>query len=222
MLSKRGDATAAISVGSAGTNLHAAVAVSDHVAILASGHYANNSIAGKWRYRSHRAAELGVGYFQKKNKMYFEVFGGVGLGKGYARDSTFEFFFDSSVPKIFSGEYVRYFLQPSIGRGGHVVEGAITTRFSVLSFSSLNYSRNDIEENVSGRARVFLEPAFTFRVYPGGGQMFISTQVGTCLFLNERFEEGSEYNDPFEYSAFQMSVGVGVKFGKKPKASAEQ
>jgi hypothetical protein len=218
MLSRRGEVMTSISMGTAGTNLQAAVAVTNHFGILASGHYANNAIAGQWRYRSHRSAELGLGYFQKNNKLYFEIFGGVGVGKGYAQDSTFEFIFGGSVPKISSGEYVRFFMQPSIGLGGHVVEGAVTARLSVLSFSTLAFSRGGIAENPSTNPRVFFEPAFTFRIYPGGGKGFISTQAGVSTLLNERrVNDSVDETDSFEYAAFQMSVGVGIRFGKKSK-----
>jgi hypothetical protein len=219
MLTKRGEVFASGSMGSAGTNVQVAVAVTDHFAIAASGHYANNSIKREWRYREHRAAEIGLGYFQKKGKSNFEIFGGVAQGNGYARDSTFEFFFAASVPKITSGDYTRFFIQPAFGLSGRFVEGALTSRFSALAFSSLNYSLNNVSEPISKRPRLFFEPAFTFRAYPGGNNMFISYQVGAAIFLDGRNDND---DDPFfEFSPFQTSIGIGIRFGKKTDASTK-
>ncbi|RAW03269.1 hypothetical protein DQQ10_04070 [Pseudochryseolinea flava] len=212
MLSKQGDAIASVSSGISGTGVQGAIAATNHFAFTASGMYADNSIDNEGEFRKHKAIEFGFGYF-RKGRAHFDIFGGMGWAKGEATIQTWGLLSDS-YEKQFSGEYKKYFLQSSLGLSRRYVEGAISTRLTAIRFSTLHYAEEGESIWVTKKPRVFFEPAFTFRVFPGARKFFFVGQASLSLFMNKKDEMIYDDDYNFRYEPLHLSVGAGFKFGR--------
>ena len=213
MLSQRGEFNGSISAGTSGFNLQTAYALGNHVGVMANFMTANSEHGNSTSTRRHKSGDIGVGYFLRKG-VAFEIYGGVGMGKGTGSDST-DFLGLGPVPRKMSGEYNRYFIQPSIGLYKHGFEGAFTLRFSALDFKDLHYRLDGEQHQISQRTRYMFEPALTTKFYPYDQRFYISTQFGICALMNEESQTEMGNSTEIEFEPLQFSLGVGVKLGRK-------
>ena len=211
MFSQKGEFNGSIGTGISGANVQSAYAITNHLGVMANYLYANNKSSDQFHYRKHRLGEFGIGYYQHKEKLFFETFAGFGWGKGYGQDSIT--LFTQSVKRT-KGSYERIFVQPSIGVDYGIFAVAVTFRLSRLNFSTLEYSENDVNLYISGKPRYFLESAITGRIYPRRRNIYFYAQMGFAHLLNP---EGSEDDDLLDYSRAQLSVGMGIRLRKQNK-----
>ena len=86
-------------------DFQSAVSVNDHLGFMGNYSFINN--APKFQY--HRFGEAGIGYYDNTGKRYFEIFTGIGKGRG---ETGFRDKFIIPGPGPIS--YLRYFVQPAV------------------------------------------------------------------------------------------------------------
>lgn len=169
-------------------DLQAAVAVSDHIGIIANGYYQNYK--GDNNYKHNGAmGELGLGYFvNTENNLVMETFIGAGLGQVHKQEQ-----FTNSVNNTYMASFdanaAKAFVQSNLGYRSKFFDVAFTPKFSFVKysiFSQTNYTQNQLKEDYLDNNRltnplyVFAEPAITVR----GGYKFIKLQAQYGLTLN--------------------------------------
>lgn len=184
LLKERGE----VKINATPTDLQAAVAVTDHIGLMANGFY--KGWKGDNQYDHHGGmGELGIGYFKNfGNHLVFENYIGGGAGQVYKQEQFTDRFGNPYVGK-FNANAGRAFIQPGIGLRSRFVDLAFTPRFSFVkytSFSSDNYPADELRKNYLENDRlttplfIFAEPAVTLRL----GYKFIKLQAQYGLTLN--------------------------------------
>jgi hypothetical protein len=182
---------------STGGNLQTAVAVSDHIGIMAGGFLVNTSYENEFDLSEEEdetckghLIELGAGYFETMNStskfdFILEAYGGMGFGK-YDNTTEVPGSFDPSTSDNYYARnvsYQRYFIQPSFGLKSDYFEFAVSMRLA-----GLNYTKYEIEydephlplENIS----LLFEPAITLRA--GFDFVKMQAQFGFSFNLNNQ------------------------------------
>ncbi len=214
-----------------GYDLQGAIAVTNNIAIQGSyfsrreKSYGNSYNADTSTVRYKRSMyEFGAGYFtsiHKKQKVFFQVFAGVGFGKLGITDIGSDF---NGTPfnRFYNSDIRKYYLEPAIiFRNKEVFAASLSTRFSVIDFKnvrtdySLEEKQNYHLDSLNRFATVFFEPAFVnsygFNKLPG---LRIEYQLGLSLAL-----------DPdaiMDYRPFNFSLGLVFDIGKLIKGPAEK
>jgi len=125
LLSEKGDVTASAHLGTAGLDIQAAGAVTNHIGLMA-----NTSFIFNQNDHQHNFVELGTGYFTKIGTSgRFETYGGLGFAS-YLRDKNTS----PDIIETVKGTYIRAFISPSIGASSEVFQGSLTTRLVALRF----------------------------------------------------------------------------------------
>ena len=113
--------------------------------------------------------EFGAGYFtpiDKKGRIHFQAFGGVGFGKVTINDNGRD---NNQLPyaRFFDANLTKFYAEPAVTfKSSEVFAASLSTRFSVIKFSNTktNYAQAEKEEfhldSISRNAIVFFEPAF--------------------------------------------------------------
>lgn len=169
-------------------NLQLAVAVTDHIGIMANGFYRGHTADNNYRHRGG-LAEVGAGYFHNfNNQVVVETFAGIGLGNVYKQE-TFKDSTNTAYLAQFRANATRFFIQPGIGYSHRFFDLAFTPRFSFVkyaNFSSENYREQDLKRDFLDNGQltrsmyVFAEPAITVRV----GYKFVKLQAQYGVTLN--------------------------------------
>jgi hypothetical protein len=183
MLSKAGEFQGSLSFGS-GYNAQAAVAVTDNVALMANGMFASDRNGSNGNVNSFFLWEGGIGYYHNSSSnFYFDVFGGYGKGRTYAKDSVFTIHpttlngFDKYIS---SGDFNRFFIQPSFGWKLKHFHGAIAYRISMVNFTSAENLGKPV--SIGGTA-AFFEPAFVAK-FPFD-KVVLQVQAGITTPINK-------------------------------------
>ena len=207
MLSKAGEFQGSVSFGS-GYNVQTAVAVTNNVALMANGMFASSreSVFGtSGNINSYSLWEGGIGYYHNAtNNFYFDFFAGFGKGKSYAKDSAFAIHpvtLNGNDKYIYSGDFNRFFLQPSFGWKLKHFHGAIAYRISMVNFTGAENLGKPI--SIGGTA-AFFEPAVVAK-FPFD-KMVLNVQVGITTPVNK----GDLY---FDYVPLTVSTGIGIRLG---------
>ncbi len=204
MLSKAGEVQGSVSFGS-GYNGQAAVAVTNNVAIMANGMFASNREGVSGNVNSYSLWEGGIGYYHNaSNNFYFDFFGGFGKGRTYAKDSVFAIHpltLNGYDKHISSGDFNRFFIQPSFGWKLKHFHGAIAYRISMVNFTSAENLGKPV--SIGGTA-AFFEPAFVAK-FPFD-KLVLNVQMGITTPINK----GDLY---FDYIPFTVSTGIGIRIG---------
>lgn len=211
LMQYKGDASVSIST----TNLQAAYAVSDHLAVMGNVYFRQNSWENSpdsnntmvWDYQANRfLGEAALGYYQSLGKDgVFEVYGGGGLG-------SIRFTLDDQNP-AFSKEYqasmVKAFIQPDIGYKSEYFDAVFSTRLSYIGFSNVdttNYTPaglvSDNLFNLDKHPYFFVEPAITLRF----GYRFIKAYAQGILAAKLNQED-------INYRSFGINVGIELDLG---------
>lgn len=212
-------------------NAQAAFAVSDNIAIMASGQFVyRNAFYGSegdednvFDRNVHGGAfEGGLGYFKafgSKNRAVFDVYGGLGTGGFNTLDKSY---YDASNPtntedyKLRS-RFAKGFIQPSFGIVHPVVEAIFSTRFSVVNFYGLtagNLARGADSTHsgafyqIGSKPRFFYEPAITFRV----GYKYVKFQMQLSAAACMNAAPGTHFNDYFQ--PVNLNLGASINIAK--------
>ncbi|MCW3071026.1 MAG: hypothetical protein JWO44_916 [Bacteroidetes bacterium] len=171
------------------SNLQLAVAVTDHVGIIANGFY--KTYEGK-EYYSHSGhmGELGFGYFSPlKNNLVFETYVGGGMGS-VSKKVTYTNSDNAEITNSFSAKGARAFIQPGIGYSNKYFDAAFTPRFTFVKytrFSSTGFGEDELSGDYLDKGRIlngfytFAEPAFTVRL--GYKYLKLQGQYGLTMKL---------------------------------------
>jgi len=216
-----------------GYDLQGAIAVTDHIAVQGNyysrrekgytGSYSGDSSVVRYK---RSMLEVGAGYFtsiNKKNKIYFQVFAGVGLGAMDLTDIGRDFN-GSIYNRFYDAKYTKYYLEPAIiFRNKDLFAASLSTRVSLISFRNIktDYSADERIEYKLDRLdqynTVFFEPAFVnsfgFKKLPG---VKIEYQVGFSLALDANTD-----GQLLDYRPFNFSIGLAFDIGKLIRGTAK-
>jgi hypothetical protein len=184
LLKERGE----IKINVTSNDLQAAVAVTDHIGIMANGYYKNYESDNNYRHNGGMG-ELGIGYLLNSddNNLVMETYIGGGLGKVHKQEQ----FTDAPAPYMasFNVNAAKGFIQSNLGYRSKYFDVALTPKFSFVkysNFSQSNYSDDELKDDYLNNNRltdplfVFAEPAITVR----GGYKFIKVQAQYGVTLN--------------------------------------
>lgn len=204
---------------STGGNIQTAVALSDHISIMAGGfhvktEYTNEFDSDKQEVSKGYLVELGAGYFDafnvsSKMNLVLETYGGMGFGK-YDNSTRVPSYFDynSAWTDYYArnASYQRYFIQPSLGLKSAYFEFALSARFAGLTYT--NYTVDyDAPELPLDNWSLLLEPGITLRA--GFKNVKIQSQIGLSLNLN---------NPDLIQEHFYFSLGLYFNIGPEDPA----
>ncbi len=188
-------------INGSGFDVNTGVAVSDHVAIIANGAYAQTGDSESEDYQSHRFGEVGVGYFSDTGtNLRTEIFGGYGIGEATSVD---EYIFFTTNSERTTGHYNRMFVQGNMGwsPGNFQLGGAF--RFSYVTFTEFETTSSSY---TNSRSATFAEPTFFLK---GGDDIKFNLQAGLNLPMQESIA--------FDYRFLHLTLGLGVKIGGRKK-----
>jgi len=196
-----------------GFDLQGAVAITNNFAIQAQ--YFNrterngsnfDSTAVKYK---RKLTEFGIGYYKsmhRRDKVMFQVFGGVGLGTFSFTDNG-KYANNVFYLRNHQADVLKIYFQPAFQfRPRENFALSISTRFSIIKFSHVktNYTQVELEEyrlnNIAINNHAFWEPAFTntfgFDKLPG---VKFEYQFGASLRVSEA---------PIDHHSFNFSAGI--------------
>ncbi|SEW56520.1 hypothetical protein [Chitinophaga arvensicola] len=220
------------------SNLQAAFAITDHIAVMANGQYlwgfsyadpGNNfrDDDGILHDNNTRGGlvEGAVGFFQpigSAKKAVFDVY--AGYGSGHFKTLTGEYKSDNAVLNdyVIQNRFSKVFVQPSFGFVHRVVEAAFSSRFSFINFYDSNIGMKAFENQATEQSKymkiydksvVFYEPAFTVRVgykyVKFQAQLQFSTALNRNSFYNNNtYDYNNSFNEYFQPVNFNMGVAV--------------
>ncbi len=194
----------------AGIDLQGAASVSNHIGVMGNYNYVNRNTAdaNDTDYIKHKFWEGAVGYYENSEKISYEIFGGYGRGEGTSYGS-YSWFGSTKINA--TGTYQRFFIQPSIGNNKSIFNWIVSTRISYVDFEKFAY---DNQVALYDSPVLFLEPAFTGRIHFGQSPIYTQFQTG--------FSFTTQGETVFDYQPFQLSFGIGLRFGGKPKTVVMQ
>jgi hypothetical protein len=213
----------------------AAVSVSDHLFISGSYSKSINGLAndrdttfigGLEGSHNHRMVEVGVGYYGKISRHYFEFKSGYSLGKS----DVYEDFSSSDgtyIPptnpsRVINGAYNRIFVQ----YGGLVASKDNVALGIVLRVSSLKFSRIESETKqfvFDKRNRYyFFEPAFNLRVNTEKTPLYILLNLGFSRRIDNIPRQRTNRGDVPETWEFNNTFGIGVNLNNTKRSRNRQ
>lgn len=192
------------------SDIQAALAVTDHIGIMANGFYKNYK-DGNYQHNGV-LGELGVGYFKPlDNNFVFETFAGGGIAHIY-QQKEFNGLNNDVVLGKFNADAMKIFLQPDFGYRSKIFDAIISSRFSMVkysNFSSQNYPTETLKDdyldnnNLTGPTFLFAEPALTCRV--GYKYVKLQGQVGLTINLT---------GDNIKHASNFSSLGIIIDIAK--------
>ena len=200
-LIKKGDTEVSATTGTNGWDLQAAHAITEEVGIMLNGSYANKTSDSLTRFHKHLFSEIGIGYTAILNKedvdfanstYIFSIYGGAGLGisEGFVNFNNI-FNSDINYHNEVRGQYLKAFLQPSIGISTPTVDFYFTLRSSYVNVYNLetdldadwnnSYISDEEYENYKEyynrkNYNIFYEPTLTLKF--GSEELKFITQMG--------------------------------------------
>lgn len=184
LLKERGE----VKINVTQNDLQAAVAVADHIGIMANGYYQNYQSSNNYRHNG-AMGEVGIGYLlNSPSHLVMETFVGAGLGMVHKQEQ-FNGAGNSTYMASFDANAAKGFVQSNLGYRSKYFDVALTPKFSFVKysdFSQSNYTDEQLRNDYLNNGRltdplfVFAEPAITVR----GGYKFIKLQAQYGVTLN--------------------------------------
>ncbi len=194
LFSEKHDADLQFGMGTAGYDVQAAYAPTNYIGVMVNSSYQFKDVADTSSYHKHNFVEAGIGYYGKIEEAgRFECFAGFGSGeaKSYSRDFW----------GYVSGNYNRFFIQPSIGAKMDVFEGAFSCRVAYVDMyqfsGTTNYNRSQMNT-------FYFEPVLTAKA----GYKFVKFFVQGGLSMP--IESNLKYTD----QPFILNFGLNFSFSK--------
>lgn len=216
MVSGKGDIQASGHIGTNGTDVQLAGAVSDHIVLI--GDYNRYSMESEDDSTSgyeqeHRSFEFGGGYYthigegvrsSDNSGGVIELIGGYGNGKAshYSDVWTHRF-------ATVTGQYHKFFFQPGIAYHHEIFDGGFTSRLTGIDYYEVkarDQQGGNIQPTSSKGMDVFFEPALTGRV----GYRYVKFQFQTGLSIPLDSEPH------YDYQPFMFSVGLHIDISSAP------
>jgi len=203
LFKESGEFQAAVFATTAGADVQAAYAITDHVAVM--GNYSRGSLkeTSPDYTRKNSFGELGLGYYRVKRHSRLEVFAGYGIGKGTSYNQYYFFGLNNDV--IATGKFNRLFLQPSIGTNNKNFNLAFTPRLSWVKYTEFS-APNNKTVTPDEKYQLFIEPAVTGKFHLVGN-------------LHGIFQLGLDLPTPadpyFDYMPLQFAFGLQLDTGNR-------
>lgn len=197
LLKEKGEFNVGLNTSIGGCDFQTSKAISDNVGFMVNATY----LRDEWsdNYRDHKFAEFGIGYFSHPNKhIVMEIYSGAGLGANSIKEPMI---FDSEDAQI-SADYIRLFIQSTLGAYTEGFEGGLSMRVCYINFHKVNYSNIDFE-----RTKILFEPVVFLRFGPPFLQF--ETQFGYSL---QPFKNPTEivFYDEFIFSC-GFNIGLNIE-----------
>lgn len=214
-----------------GFDIQGAYAITPSVAVQGSFFSRNERTSSKFddyfdssviKYKRN-LFEFGAGYFtpiDKKGKVHFQAFGGIGFGKVDITDNGRD---NSQLlySRFYNANLTKFYIEPAITfKSTEVFAASLSTRFSVIKFGNVktNYTQAEKEgfhlDSISRNAVVFFEPAFVnsygFNKLPG---LRLEYQIGLSLLMSRTIVDNRTFN---------FSVGLVFDIPKLIKGTANK
>jgi hypothetical protein len=205
MFTKGGEVQISGQIGN-GYDGQAAVSITKHLGVMGSYNYINRESAdpdNDEKILKHTFAEGGIGYFENKEKNFFEIFAGYGKGEGYSAGGGFVSG-TSLYAENATGKYERFFLQPAFGFNKKTVHVSFVPRMSLVDFKE--YTVGSTSYKIDEDPKFFFEPAVITRVNAAENHFFFTFQAGFSISINDALY--------FDYRNFQASTGIGFRLGQ--------
>jgi hypothetical protein len=198
LLKEKGEFNVGLNASIGGCDFQASKAISDNVGFMVNATYLRNEWSDN--YRDHKFVEFGIGYFSHPSKhLVMEIYSGAGLGANSIKETMI---FDSEDAQI-SADYIRLFIQPTLGVYTEGFEGGLSMRVCYINFHKVNYSNIDFI-----KTRTLFEPVLFMRIGPP--VLKFQTQFGYSL---RPFKDPWEFS--FFYDEFIISCGFNIRLNIK-------
>lgn len=169
-------------------DLQAAVGLGSNFGVMANGFYRNYKGDNNYEHGG-MLGEAAIGYFQNLPANFvFETFVGGGGGNVHKRQE-FTDMNDTRYVANFRANAVKGFIQPDFGFKSRFFDAVISSRFSVVKYTSFSPGNYPLEElqndyldanNLTGPVFMFAEPALTLRA----GFKYVKLQAQMGLTIN--------------------------------------
>ncbi|MDO9391747.1 MAG: hypothetical protein Q7U71_08240 [bacterium] len=209
LLSNQGQFQGAVSVGSSGTDFQTSYALTSNLGLMANGSFyegtlTDNADATVVDKTKRIFFEGGAGYYTAFGSAgRFETYGGYGQGTS-TYSNSYDFFGPQEV--IATGNYRRFFIQPSIGTATDFFDAAISLRTCYVNFYQIKSGDLSLDHNVDG---IFMEPVITARL--GYKHLKFMAQIGATIPLGQDVE--------MFWHPFLFNLGLSFDFGKKERTT---
>jgi len=195
IFSNQGEFQATVATGTSNFDAQLGYAITDNIAIIANGSYADETNDTTEDYHKHLMLEGGLGYYKKISESgRIEVFGGYGISQIKTLVDNGSFGID-----YVDVNYNRIFLQPGVGAVTDIFEGSFATRVAFVQMIPAPEVTN-----ISESWHVFLEPVMTVKVGYRYAKAVI--QVGYSFPINE---ENIDYNTQGLIFNFGLNINIG-------------
>jgi len=159
LIGEKGEVHAAVFKGTSNVDIQAAYGLTDKIAIMANGSFANRYrtkiIGDSTFYHIHNLGEIACGYYNKVGRSgRIEVFGGLGYGTTTDYDQL-----DNYGVNV-NGKYGKIFIQPNVGSVSDVFDGAMSLRLVYVKYFDFNYAGT----NYKSKQSIFVEPVMTGKI----------------------------------------------------------
>ncbi len=156
------------------------------------------------RFHQHFIFEGGAGYYVKLNNTWlFDVYSCFGYGSSETREYGKEFM------KV-KGNYMKVFIQPSIGLMSGTFEGGFSLRSNYVYFTNFSIYNN----NFNKPAQYYIEPVLTGKV--GFEKLKFVAQIGCSLPFGS-----TAFNTDYDYQKLIFNLGICYKFYYPPKKAGK-
>jgi hypothetical protein len=204
LFSEAGETSLAVHKGISGTDPQFAVAITDNLALMVNGSYANRTYKkpsgyNEGKYHKHQFVEAAAGYFNTtKNNMVIEGFVGMGKGKTKGCGQIWELGLLFVNYESVDSKYTKYFFQPSLGKSRGDIEVSGSARFVMVTF----------DDREIGKC-YYMEPVATVKYGSTWLKVFFQTGISLQLNFGNNFKE---------YNPYLLSFGLEAKPGIKRKS----
>jgi hypothetical protein len=206
LLSGKGEFQGYVGAG-VGFNVQSAYALTDNIGVAANYLYAKSGGRNNDNDSfKHQAGELAIGFYKNiRSDLCFEVYTGVGIGKGNA-DQAGDFL-SSTISA--NSKYNKFFIQPAVGSTEKWLRWNVSLKCSLVDFTSINVQESGDPDITNVPSKVFLTPAITTAYDFWNGRLSASLQVGANTHLGEKTG----------YHYFVLVGSVGLTYKIKPTIS---
>ncbi len=204
LLSNQGQFQGSVYSGTSGYDIQTSYALTGNLGLMANGSFYSNTEDSTGDYSKRNFWEGGAGYYKVFGGAgRFETYGGYGQGTSTYRNS-YELFGSQEV--IATGDYRRFFIQPSIGTATDFFDAALSLRTCYVNFYRIKSGDLSLDHSVDG---VFIEPTVTARL--GYKHVKFLAQMGYSLPLGQDVE--------MFWQPFLFNLGLSFDFGKNGKTA---
>ena len=198
VFSNKGEFQATVATGTSNFDGQAGYAITDNIAIIANGSFADKTNDSTDEFHKHVILEGGVGYYRKiSSTARIEAFGGYGAGKIQTLEDNGIFGLD-----VVDVNYNRIFIQPGIGAVTDFFDGSFATRISMVQMNPVN------SQTLKSSWNTFIEPVITTKM--GYRYVKFVFQFGYSFPLDG---DKLDYDHQHLLINFGLNLNIGRKFG---------